>query len=218
MMAIYYVILCVQITTTYVRFVESKSFSLSYGALDGQSAKSSTNPDCKCNAFCTAIYLKVCVLTLYLDISRKDKYKLPCIFGGGINLKSCIQLQNQFIATIHQYQVLDIYYLLLLTFVTFYLTIIQVYVFMCKYVSPLLAKNLQHYQHDSLTAVSSNVGVLTPFQSTINYSMRLWADDFSGGLSTSRAFHNSCVHNIKNTTPRDQDITATVLHAATYLQ
>ena len=27
--------LCVQITTTYVRFVESKSFSLSYGALDG---------------------------------------------------------------------------------------------------------------------------------------------------------------------------------------
>ena len=35
MMAIYYVILCVQITTTYVRFVESKSFSLSYGALDG---------------------------------------------------------------------------------------------------------------------------------------------------------------------------------------
>ena len=28
--------------------------------------------------------------------------------------------------------------------------------------------------------------------------MRLWADDFSGGLSTSRAFHKSCVHNIKN--------------------
>ena len=166
--------------------LQNQSFSLSYGALDGQSAKSSTNPDCKCNAFCTAIYLKVCVLTLYLDISRKDKYKLPCIFGGGINLKSCLQLQNLFIATIYQYQVvLDIYLLLYLLLLHF-ISLLFRFMYLCVNMCPLfLAKNLQHYQHDSLAAVSSDVGVLTPFQSTINYIPRLqWWGSEQNGFST----------------------------------
>ena len=104
------------------------------------------------NAFCTAIYLKVCVLTLYLDISRKDKYKLPCIFGDAINLKSCIYLVAKPVychnsIVLHRYLTsITCYYLLLLHFIP----LLFRFMYLCVNMCPLFWPKICNFNQKSL--------------------------------------------------------------------